>query len=470
MNISLKYVILCTITSLLVLENCTKEIPPPTETLPSGASKIEGSTQRAGDAAVGYNYLVTGDYISSGIPLDIFKLLVGTNSTEDLSRTGDNKGVPYNFNVVKAPNGVKVVVTNCLNCHADRINGQLVIGLGNNTADNTMDLAQQLNGTDFLVQSRYGKTSPEWVAYYPFSRGFRAIAPYIRTSVKGISSADKIFAALSAHRNKDDLTWLTTPQYPIPERVVPSDVPAWWILKKKKALFYNALGVGDFARVNMAAALVTLQDSAEARKIEAQFPHVEAYLNSIQAPKYPFNIDAALAQKGKILFTNNCAKCHGKYETTDNTYPNFLIDLNTIGTDAALANEYQNAPQYHTWYNQSWFSKNPNAGQLLPTRGYVAPPLDGVWATPPYLHNGSVPTLDDVLSSTQRPKYWSRTFDNKADFDAVKMGWKYKIETSKVDNNTYDTTIYGYGNAGHNYGDALSTDERKAVIEYLKTL
>ena len=75
-----------------------------------------------------------------------------------------------------------------------------------------------------------------------------------------------------------------------------------------------------------------------------------------------------------------------------------------------------------------------------------------------------------MLNSTKRPKYWSRSFDNKADYDAAKIGWKYKKETSKVDINTYDTTIYGYGNTGHIYGDKFTADERKAVIEYLKTL
>ena len=104
------------------------------------------------------------------------------------------------------------------------------------------------------------------------------------------------------------------------------------------------------------------------------------------------------------------------------------------------------------------------------SKGYVAPPLDGIWATAPYLHNGSVPTLDDLLKSSQRPAKWSRTFDNTADYDAVKIGWKYKVETTKSNTKTYDTTQLGYGNQGHIYGDKLTAEERKAVIEYLKTI
>ena len=469
LTFSPKFFIIGLLAAILIFENCKHEDDNIIQTLPDGASKIEATTQRAGNAIAGYDYLVTGDYVSSGIPLDVFKAVFSSNSPDDLARTGDNKGIPYNFNVVKASNGVKVVTTNCLNCHGDRINGQIVVGLGNTTADNTIDVAQQLNTLDLVVQTRYGKNSPEWTAYQPFTRGFRAISPYIRTETRGANPADKIFAALSAFRNKDDLKWLATPQFAISSKPVPSDVPAWWHYKKKNALYFNGLGKGDFARLNMATALITMLDSAEARKIEAHFPDLDAFLKTIQPPKYPFPIDQTLAQKGKTLFNDNCAKCHGKNETATD-YPNLLINVATVGTDAALANEYEKYPQYHTWYNQSWFSKNPNAAQLLPTKGYVAPPLDGIWATAPYLHNGSVPTLDDMLNSTKRPKYWSRTFDNKADYDAVKIGWKYKIESSKVDINTYDTSIYGYGNTGHIYGDKFTADERKAVIEYLKTL
>ena len=469
MNRTLQYLVFGSMAAILIFENCKRDTPSPSEILPTGATKIEATAQRSGDATAGYNYLVNGDYVNSGIPLAVFKLIFNTNSPDDLARTGDNKGIPYNFNVVQAPNGVKVVATNCLNCHAERINGQLIVGLGNTTADNTNDIAQTLNSTDAVVQLRYGKPSAEWTAYEPFTRGFRAIAPYIRTETKGVNPADAIFAALSAHRNKDDLKWLNTPQYNVPTKPVPTDVPAWWHFKKKNALYFNALGKGDFARLSMATALVTMSDSSEARKIEGHFPDVEAYLKTIQAPKYPFTIDQTLVEKGKTLFQNNCAQCHGKYEAPS-SYPNLLIDLQTIGTDVALANVYQEYPQYHTWYNQSWFSKSPNSAQLSPTRGYIAPPLDGIWATAPYLHNGSVPTLDDLLNSSQRPALWSRTFDNNADYDAVKVGWKYKVETSKVDINTYNTNTYGYSNKGHIYGDKFSADERKALIEYLKTL
>jgi cytochrome c5 len=474
MQIKSKYLIITLLSSFLILENCkNKKEEMPTDATPEGASKVEASAQRtAGNADAGYQYLVNGDYLSSGIPLEVYKLAFGSTSPDDLGRTGDGKGINYAFNAITTANGVKVATNSCLSCHADKFNGQVIVGLGNTTSDNTMDLNQQLNTLDGVVQFRYagGKNSPEWKAYEAYSRGFHAVAPYIKTETRGVNPADKIFAALSAFREKNNLTWLTTPQFTVPSRTIPSDVPAWWLFKKKNALYFNGLGKGDHASLMSAAALVTLKDSSEARQIDGHFPDVVAYLKTVKAPKYPYTIDQTLAAKGKTIFSENCSKCHGTYDAAP-TYPNYLVETNTIGTDPALANEYENYPYYHTWYNDSWFAKKSPKSQLIPQKSYISPPLDGIWATAPYLHNASVPTLEGMLNSSTRPKYWSRTFEGTtAEYDAIKVGWKYTTETTKKDNSTYDTTLYGYGNQGHYYGDKLTTDERKAVIEYLKTL
>ena len=458
--------------NILILENCkSKKDEIPTDVTPDGASKMDASTQRSGDAEVGYQYLTTGDYLSSGIPLDIYKLAFGSTSPDDLGRTGDSKGISYAFNAITTANGVKVATNSCLSCHADKFNGQVLVGLGNTSADNTIDVNKQLNNVDAVVQFRYGgKTSPEWKAYEAYSRGFHAIGSYIKMETRGVNPAEKTFASLSAFRDKNNLTWLTTPQFTIPSRTIPTDVPAWWLLKKKNALYFNGLGKGDHASLMTSAALLTLKDSSEARQIDNHSPDVLAYLKTIKAPKYPYTIDQTLTAKGKTIFLESCSKCHGTYDAVS-TYPNYLVETKTIGTDPALATEYDNFPYYHTWYNDSWFAKKSPKSQLIPQKGYVAPPLDGIWITAPYLHNGSVPTVDALLNSSTRPKYWSRTFEGvTAEYDAVKVGWKYNIETTKKDNLTYDTTLLGYGNQGHLYGDKLSADERKALIEYLKTL
>ena len=251
-QIKFKYLIPIFISSILILENCkNKKEELPTDVTPDGASKMEAATQRtSGNADAGYLYLTSGDYLSSGIPLDAYKLGFGATNPDDLGRTGDAKGVNYAFNVFTSANGVKVAANNCLSCHADKLNGQVIIGLGNTTSDNTQDLNQQLNILDGAVQFRYsgGKNSPEWKAYEAYSRGFHAVAPYIRTETRGVSPADKIFAALSAFRDttcrKNNLTWLASPQFTVPSRTIPSDVPAWRAAPiKKHHNYYKKRGI-----------------------------------------------------------------------------------------------------------------------------------------------------------------------------------------------------------------------------------
>lgn len=459
------------IAAVVLLANCRHDVlqpDPEPPGLPTGASFLEPSAQRSGNAANGYQYLIYGDYVGSGIPFQVFKQFFGSNSPDDLGRTGDADGIPFQYNVVTASNGAKVVAPTCLTCHAEKINGQLIVGLGNNTADYTTNQASTFQTADIAVKFLYGLNSPEWNAYYPASRSAQAIGPYILTQTRGVNPADKIFAALSAHRNQVDMAWIDAAQYNIPVEVIPTDVPAWWLMKKKNALYYNGLGRGDFARLSAASGMLTMLDSTEARQVDQKFPDVMEWIRSLEAPAYPFPIDQPLAAQGKVLFERKCAECHGTYGAEE-TYPNLLIQLSTIRTDSSLANMYQVYPEYHTWYNSSWYAQGTHKAQLLPNNGYVAPPLDGIWATAPYLHNGSVPTLDDLLYSAQRPRFWKRTFNN-SDFNQQKMGWNYTVETSKTDINTYDTSLPGYNNGGHTFGDVLTDIERKAVLEYLKTL
>jgi hypothetical protein len=155
-----------------------------------------------------------------------------------------------------------------------------------------------------------------------------------------------------------------------------------------------------------------------------------------------------------------------------------------VGTDSLLYKSNYQSPQFIEWFNQSWFARGDHPATLEPFNGYIAPPLDGIWITAPYLHNGSVPTLEGVLNSKARPDYWSRDFDHPQ-YDYAGVGWKYTrgegpgtggrgqatgSPTGKGGTNVYNTTIPGYGNYGHTYGDRLSEQERKAIIEYLKTL
>jgi hypothetical protein len=117
--------------------------------------------------------------------------------------------------------------------------------------------------------------------------------------------------------------------------------------------------------------------------------------------------------------------------------------------------------------------------RLVQTGGYVPEPLDGIWCRGPYLHNGSVPTLADLLNpAEERPV----TFyvGSGTDYDLERLGLAYEEERladgrragrrASPQQFLFDTSLPGNGNQGHNYGARLASDERRAVLEYLKQL
>ncbi len=319
-----------------------------------------------------------------------------------------------------------------------------------------------------ILQSLKGDEVKKYDAAKNFITAVKAVAPGLVISTKGVNLADRLAALLVAHRDPVTLQWKDTPVLSTSYDVIPTDVPAWWLLKKKNAMFYNGFGRGDFGRFLMASNLLTVSDTSEAAEVDSHFNDVLAYINSIQPPKYPRSIDGELAAMGEKIFTATCSGCHGTYG--DNAkYPNLLIPESIIQTDSALYTSNYSNPQFVEWFNKSWFTSGDHPAQLVPYRGYIAPPLDGVWVTAPYLHNGSVPDLETLLNSKKRPVYWQRNF-SKHSYNYDIPGWNYEEKKKPGDSEVYNTTLKGFGNYGHTFGDKLSDEERKAVIEYLKTL
>src|SRR5579859_1168880 len=274
---------------------------------------VPASPQRSGDAAKGYAYLTTGDYIKSGIPYNYFFLGFPKNPANYLHRDSLNAVVPHEYTAVKAANGEIVVAPNCLECHAQVFDGKLYVGLGNSMIDFT-DRRKLNPRAAGMVENMLAKTdAKKYDAALPFLRAMKVISGQLYTEVRGVNSADRLADLLVAHRDPQTLRWSNEPVIDVSGRVVPTDTPPWWLLKKKHAMFYNGFGRGDFGRFLMASNLLTVSDSSEAREVDGHFNDVLAYINTIQPPRYPMPINAALAKKGGILFVQNCSKCHGHY-------------------------------------------------------------------------------------------------------------------------------------------------------------
>jgi mono/diheme cytochrome c family protein len=246
-------------------------------------------------------------------------------------------------------------------------------------------------------------------------------------------------------------------------------------------MYYTGGGNARSVRSLMQFMLSPLTLPSTFEREEPTFRDIQAYILTLQPPSYPFAIDRALAQQGEKLFTQTCARCHGTYGEKW-TYPNRIVPLDEIGTDP---NRYYGiSPAFAAHYNRSWFTQE-NAGWLADdykarsTAGYQAPPLDGIWATAPYFHNGSAPTVYHVLNSKARPRRFTRSYRTDADaYDSNRLGWKVEVLEQSADarwpaylrRKVYDTTLPGRSNGGHTFGDDLTEAERMAVIEYLKTL
>ncbi|MBC7889733.1 MAG: c-type cytochrome [Ferruginibacter sp.] len=429
---------------------------------------IAPSKQRTGNAAKGFNYLITGDYLKSGIPYSLYTLATPKDTNNFLQRTGNNKNLQHDFTAVKAPNGELVVAPNCLQCHAQVFDGKLVVGLGNSLSDYTVNREGAALFAETLLKKLTGSEVKKYEAARNFIVSVKTIAPQLIAPVKGVNLADRLAYLLVSHRDPQTLQWSDQNLMALPDDIIPTDVPAWWLLKKKNAMFYNGFGRGDFGRFLMASNLLTVSGTAEAIEVDSHFNDVLAYINSIQPPPYPKPIDAAKATEGKTIFMASCKKCHGTYGA-DATYPNLLIPASIIKTDSMLYTANYSNPQFIEWFNKSWFTTGDHPAKLVPYRGYIAPPLDGIWVTAPYMHNGSVPNLEAMLNSKIRPAYWQRSFSNPG-YNYDIPGWNFITKTEPGDSEVYNTTLKGYSNKGHYFGDKFSKEERLALIEYLKTL
>lgn len=366
----------------------------------------------------------------------------------------ENGRLPMGLRATKSLLLSNALTSDCMMCHGGSILGKSYIGLGNASLD---------------IQAFFedvGKAS-----------GTLGKTPFVFSNTRGTNEAGGIAVFLLSYREPNLSLRLQRLDLGLRDDLC-EDTPAWWHLKKKKTMYHTGTTDARSVRSIMQFMLSPANSAAVFEKEEATFKDIQAYLLSLEAPKYPFPIDKDLAARGNKIFAKTCVQCHGTYGA-DWSYPNKIVDIDVIGTDRTRFEGL--SPKVGEHYNQSWFAreKGDEGYKTTAPTGYQAPPLDGVWATAPYFHNGSAPTLADVLNSRARPRIFTRSFKTgEEDYDQVKVGWKVRLldespsatvpafERRKV----YDTTQPGRGNQGHTFGDDLTEEQRRAVIEYLKTL
>lgn len=243
---------------------------------------------------------------------------------------------------------------------------------------------------------------------------------------------------------------------------------------------------------------------------------MEESLRRLKSPRWPENIlppiDRKLAARGQALYEANCQSCHALINRDDprRAVVAMITGADVVGTDPTAAQDVASAriptgvlqgaisPQGQRYGADALAlalladlatrtvaahpvaaaaaianakihrqEKTPKQGKHDPKANlfaYKARPLNGIWASAPYLHNGSVPTLYDLLlPAAERPKKFSV---GRMEYDPRKVGYVSDGEVPFV----LDTSLGGNSSRGHEYGTRLSDAERWALVEYLKTL
>lgn len=323
----------------------------------------------------------------------------------------------------------------------------------------------------------------------------------------------------------------------IPENAKPSDAPAsypfLWGTDQSDVVQWtgfaaNFSGAGILVRnggevigVYGKVALTQATEYESSFLIE-NLGYYENWVRELNSPAWPETVlppvDQAKAAQGAKLFANACAQCHQvipRSAAITTSYVANITPIELLGTDPTeLSNMSERQYQAGIYAGKKTASIagseiphpttgldpliNAVSGSLLKHKiesakafadqyatrtklpktgapGYKGRPLNGIWATAPYLHNGSVPNLYEMLlPAAQR----SKTFTlGSREFDPVRVGFSMEQPKTASDYTpfTLDTSIKGNWNTGHEYlttqdGVPFSEEQRWQLVEYMKTL
>jgi hypothetical protein len=368
---------------------------------------------------------------------------------------------------------------NCVTCHTTEIDGVVYFGGGGKVLDETL-LKRAVEGlTDarwrarLLDDPRDDRTAAETHRIMHMHR-FAPMDPLTR----GRSTA---FAASHVELYLRKSHWT----FPDPAVVGRADIkpPPFWNTAAKKPFgrwYCDGSFRGEYPLLasSMELALDRSFDHLMARVIPTIRHHFAGVIQHLRPPKYPYAIDGELARKGRDLFYSKeigCARCHGVYDGQGHCeWTGLHVDVGTDRARLEMVNE-----SFVASFRASPITKH---GDLAPSRGYAATPLNGVWANYPYLHNGSVPTVWHLLGpASERPRIFS--VQAARHLDRRRLGQRLTaaaetdvkedelIERHRGSRDWFYVERPGCGNGGHDFWSAIRTDEnRLALIEYLKTL
>lgn len=393
----------------------------------------------------------------------------------------DNKAVPaYGMAPSLDPDKPLRWTVNCLVCHTAEIDGVAYFGAGTKTFDDK-----------WLGDALKVLTDDNWLQLASTHSADRAVAANAHRILNSHhhDKIDSLTRARSTAFAASHVELYMRPHggvMPGVDEVGRGDVktpPLWHTAAKLPSHRWYSDGSFHGPFPLMASSMELEKDRPFDDLVGLVIPTIkqefDTVIRHLRPPRYPYAIDRDLATTGKRLFYSTrigCFRCHGTYDGEGNVdWPGKHVD---VGTDRARLDVVSDA--FVDAFNHSPLAAE---GALEKSRGYAATPLTGVWANYPYLHNGSVPTLYDLLGPVDRRP---RIFEVMAarHFDRARVGQiLFEDEANRRmsddlllgrhgdDRNWFNTARPGCDNQGHDFWSRIQTDEnRRALIEYLKTL
>jgi hypothetical protein len=413
-------------------------------------------------AAFGDNYTIARDRIGL-VPWPENKVVVAYGMAPSPSG-----GQPLSWSV------------NCLACHMAEIDGIAYFGAGTKVLDEKAlaDMVKMVTSSAGRFQLPHARTDHQMAkhAHEVMIRHHHDQIDSLTCARSTAFPASHVEMYMRAHAGA----------MPSNERVGRGDVktpPLWHAAAKLPFERWYCDGSFHAALPLMASSMELELDQSFEKLVTSVLPAIkkdfDTVVRHLRPPKYPYAIDATLAEKGKGLFYSNsirCYKCHGVHDSQGGVeWTGIHVD---VGTDRARIDLV--SAGFIDVFNRSPLSAE---GRLEKSVGYAATPLTGVWANYPYLHNGSVPTLHHLLGpASERPRLFSVKAARR--FDPKRVGQRLypdsQVERRREselfysfgdDRNWFNVTRPGCGNEGHDFWSRIKTDaNRMALIEYLKTL
>lgn len=423
--------------------------------------------------------------------------------------TAEEKSLPMGATLIHTEDG-EALTFGCAACHTADLFGVKVLGLTNRFP----------RANEFF---RQGQTYAPYINSFLFrdllkaTEGERLLMLKSKNVTKWVGAKEPVVLGLDtslaqvalslAKREKDAYATRSakSAMFPRPNKlskmVADSKPAVWWNVKyKNRWLSDGSIVSGNPVHTNFL--WNEIGRGTDLKKLEKWLNKSQGTIDALtasvfatQAPRYEkffgvgaINLDQA--KKGQAHFVQSCQKCHGVYEkgwdqpnaktlSKAKLVENFRITyhkktpVTDVGTDPG---RYLGMKEFSDDLNRLEISKNIKT-VVVPQKGYVPPPLEGIWARWPYFHNNAIPNLCALLSpQSERPVTYvaGKAVNKETDFDQECVGYpvgdRAPAAWSKNKDYFYNTKLEGLSNAGHTAGINLTREQKRELIEFLKTL